>query len=35
MTQIDGLAPGEIVLEHASRAFSVRADRGRTLKELL
>jgi ABC-type polysaccharide/polyol phosphate transport system ATPase subunit len=27
--------PGEIVLEHASRAFSVRADRGRTLKELL
>ena len=35
MTQIDGLRPGEIVLEHASRAFSVRADRGRTLKELL
>jgi ABC-type polysaccharide/polyol phosphate transport system ATPase subunit len=30
-----GLAPGEIVLEHASRSFSVRADRGRTLKELL
>jgi ABC-type polysaccharide/polyol phosphate transport system ATPase subunit len=29
------LRPGEIVLEHASRAFSVRADRGRTLKELL
>ncbi len=27
--------PGEIVLEHASRAFEVRADRGRTLKELL
>jgi len=26
---------GEIVLEHASRAFSVRADRGRTLKELI
>jgi ABC-type polysaccharide/polyol phosphate transport system ATPase subunit len=35
VTQIDGLRPGEIVLEHASRAFSVRADRGRTLKELL
>ena len=29
------LRPGEIVLEHASRAFSVRADRGRTLKEML
>ena len=29
------VAPGELVLEHASRAFSVRADRGRTLKELL
>jgi ABC-type polysaccharide/polyol phosphate transport system ATPase subunit len=29
------LAPGEIVLDHASRSFSVRADRGRTLKELL
>lgn len=29
------MRPGEIVLEHASRAFSVRADRGRTLKELL
>ena len=28
-------APGEIVLEHASRSFSVRADPGRTLKELL
>ena len=27
--------PGEIVLEHASRSFSVRADRGRSLKELL
>ena len=27
--------PGEVVLEHASRAFSVRADRGGTLKELL
>jgi ABC-type polysaccharide/polyol phosphate transport system ATPase subunit len=27
--------PGEIVLEHASRSFVVRADRGRTLKELL
>ena len=31
----DALAPGEIVLEHASRAFNVRADRGRTLKEML
>jgi ABC-type polysaccharide/polyol phosphate transport system ATPase subunit len=30
-----GVVPGEIVLEHASRAFSVKADRGRTLKELL
>ena len=29
------LAAGEIVLENASRAFSVRADRGRTLKGLL
>jgi ABC-type polysaccharide/polyol phosphate transport system ATPase subunit len=29
------VAPGEIVLENASRAFSVRADPGRTLKELL
>ncbi len=29
------LAPGEIVMEHASRSFSVRADRGRTLKELI
>ncbi|HVS29201.1 MAG TPA: polysaccharide ABC transporter ATP-binding protein [Solirubrobacteraceae bacterium] len=29
------LEPGEIVLEHASRAFSVRADQGRTLKGLL
>lgn len=28
-------APGEIVLEHASRAFIVRADRARTVKELL
>jgi ABC-type polysaccharide/polyol phosphate transport system ATPase subunit len=28
-------APGQVVLEHASRSFSVRADRGRTLKELL
>jgi len=27
--------PGEIRLEHASRSFSVRADRGRTLKELV
>jgi ABC-type polysaccharide/polyol phosphate transport system ATPase subunit len=30
----DGVQPGEIVLENASRAFSIRADRGRTLKEL-
>ncbi|HVF79617.1 MAG TPA: ABC transporter ATP-binding protein [Solirubrobacteraceae bacterium] len=29
------LRPGEIVLEHASRSFSARADRGRTLKEML
>src|SRR4051794_1048132 len=28
-------APGEVVLEHASRAFEVRADPARTLKELL
>jgi ABC-type polysaccharide/polyol phosphate transport system ATPase subunit len=27
--------PGEIALEHASRSFSIRADRGRTLKELV
>jgi ABC-type polysaccharide/polyol phosphate transport system ATPase subunit len=27
--------PGEIVLEQASRAFDIRGDRGRTLKELL
>lgn len=27
--------PGEIRLDHVSRAFSVRADRGRTLKELV
>ena len=27
--------PGEVVLEHASRAFEVRADPARTLKELL
>jgi ABC-type polysaccharide/polyol phosphate transport system ATPase subunit len=27
--------PGEIVLEHASRSFDVRADHGRTFKELL
>jgi ABC-type polysaccharide/polyol phosphate transport system ATPase subunit len=30
-----GLAPGTIVLEQATRSFSVRADRGRTLKEML
>jgi ABC-type polysaccharide/polyol phosphate transport system ATPase subunit len=29
------VARGEIVLDHASRSFSVRADRGRTLKGLL
>jgi ABC-type polysaccharide/polyol phosphate transport system ATPase subunit len=29
------VTPGEIVLEGASRSFSVRADRGRTLKELV
>jgi ABC-type polysaccharide/polyol phosphate transport system ATPase subunit len=29
------LGPGEIVLDHAWRSFSVRADRGRTLKEML
>ena len=29
------MRPGEIVLEHAVRSFSVRADRGRTLKEAL
>ncbi len=28
-------APGEVVLDHASRAFEVRADPARTLKELL
>ncbi|MDQ4040935.1 MAG: ABC transporter ATP-binding protein [Actinomycetota bacterium] len=27
--------PGEVSLEHASRSFSVRADRGTTLKELV
>ena len=29
------MRPGEIVLEHASRSFDVRGDRGRTLKELV
>ena len=29
------IAPGEIVLDGATRAFSIRADRGGTLKELL
>jgi ABC-type polysaccharide/polyol phosphate transport system ATPase subunit len=29
------MRPGEIVLDHASRAFDIRGDRGRTLKELL
>ena len=28
-------APGEVILDRASRSFSVRADRGRTLKEAL
>ena len=32
---MSAVAPGEIVLEHASRAFRVGADRGATLKELL
>jgi ABC-type polysaccharide/polyol phosphate transport system ATPase subunit len=31
----EGMRPGEIVLEHATRSFSVKADRGRTLKEML
>jgi ABC-type polysaccharide/polyol phosphate transport system ATPase subunit len=35
MSGANGLKPGEIVLDHASRAFSIRADRGGTLKELL
>jgi len=34
VTANGALAPGEIVLDDASRAFSVRADRGRTLKEV-
>jgi ABC-type polysaccharide/polyol phosphate transport system ATPase subunit len=29
------VAPGAVVLEHATRTFDVRADPGRTLKELL
>ena len=29
------MRPGELVVEHASRAFSVRADPGRSLKEVL
>ncbi|MDX6658664.1 MAG: lipopolysaccharide transport system ATP-binding protein [Solirubrobacteraceae bacterium] len=29
------MRPGEIVLERASRAFDIRGDRGRTLKELV
>lgn len=28
------LAPGEVLLDHATRTFDVRAERGRTLKEL-
>jgi ABC-type polysaccharide/polyol phosphate transport system ATPase subunit len=31
----DGVRPGEILLEDAFRAFSIRADRGGTLKELV
>jgi len=31
----EGLLPGEVVLEGASRAFRVRQDRSRTLKELV
>jgi ABC-type polysaccharide/polyol phosphate transport system ATPase subunit len=30
-----GLQPGEVVLRHATRSFSVRADQARTLKGLL
>jgi len=30
-----GLAPGEILLDHASRAFDVRGDQGRTLKDVV
>jgi lipopolysaccharide transport system ATP-binding protein len=29
------LVPGELVLEHASRSFAVRADQGRTIKRLV
>jgi ABC-type polysaccharide/polyol phosphate transport system ATPase subunit len=32
---VTALAPGEIVLEKASRSFSIRADRGGTIKELV
>lgn len=32
---MSALRPGEIVVEHASRAFAVRADPGRSLKELV
>lgn len=35
MTAAPEVAPGEIVLRDASRSFDVRADAGRTLKELL
>lgn len=35
MSASNGLQPGEVVVDHASRAFSIRADRGGTLKELL
>jgi ABC-type polysaccharide/polyol phosphate transport system ATPase subunit len=33
--RVSDVSRGEVVLEHASRSFSVRADPGRTLKELL
>ena len=32
---MSAVTPGEIVLEHASRAFRVRGERGATLKELV
>jgi ABC-type polysaccharide/polyol phosphate transport system ATPase subunit len=32
---VSAVTPGEIVLEHASRAFRVRGERGATLKELV
>jgi ABC-2 type transport system ATP-binding protein len=35
LTRASSILAGELVLEHATRTFSVRADRGRTLKELV